>query len=609
MITEAFHIPFVLLLLPATVLCLAKEWVAPEIAAMTAFSLLIAFGVLSAEEAMAVFSNPAPITIGALFIITFALDKSGGLNSLAKFIRDHLPQSLNGILFSISSLVAIASAFVNNTPIVALFMPLLLGLARARDIAPSKLLIPLSYASIMGGCCTLIGTSTNIIVSGIMVKDYGMEPISMFELTKIGVPMLLVGTLYIAFISPKLIPERSNVTASLSEEERRTFFCQLLVKPSSPWVGKALLNIAVGQNQNEFRIIEVRRQGATLMLPLSQIKVEPYDRILISAASKSLEEQEDGMHLKQDLAESWGVNALSTLQGGIMEGVITQHSNLVGRTIESVNFRQRQGMLVLAVHRKGKNLTKNFSGIRLQFGDTLLLLGPEWRFDEMRNKGDLMLLDEAQEPEAPKSLNKKPIWAWITMATVVMLATFNVVPIVGAAIMGAVFLLLLRLITPEDAIKAVDWSILFLIFGMLGVGLAMQTTGAAQLIAESSIGAARYIVPEAWLPYVALSIMILLTSVLTELLSNNATAAVMAPVGYNLALSLGLDARPFTIGVMLAASLAFTTPIGYQTNTMVYNAGGYRFGDFVRVGLPLNLLYWLIASCLIPVLWPFQNTL
>jgi len=600
-----FEIAFVLILLPATVICLAKEWVAPEIAAMTAFSLLIAFGILSVDQAMAVFSNPAPITIGALFIITFALDKSGGLNSLAKLIRDHLPQSLNSILFTIASLVAVASAFVNNTPIVALFMPLLLGLARARNIAPSKLLIPLSYASIMGGCCTLIGTSTNIIVSGIMV-DYGMEALSMFELAKIGVPMLLIGTVYIAFISPKLIPDRSNVTATLSEEERRTFFCQLLVKPGSPWIGKPLLDNEVGQNQSEFRLIEVRRQGATLLLPLSEIEVQPYDRILISAGSKSLEEQEDGMHLQQELAETWGVNALSTLQGGIMEGVITQHSSLVGKTIASVNFRQSQGMLVLAVHRKGTNLTKNFAGIRLQFGDTLLLLGPEWRFDELRSKGDLMLLDEVHEPDAPKSLNQQPIWAWITMVAVVLLATFNIVPIVGAAIMGAVFLLLLRLISPEDAIKAVDWSILFLIFGMLGLGLAMETTGAAKLIADLVINTTGQIVPEDWLPYIALSLLILLTSVLTELLSNNATAAVMAPVGYNLATSLELDARPFTVGVMLAASLAFTTPIGYQTNTMVYNAGGYRFGDFVRVGLPLNLLYWLIASCLIPLFWPFQ---
>ncbi|MEM1157611.1 MAG: SLC13 family permease [Verrucomicrobiota bacterium] len=600
-----FEIIFVLILLPATVICLAQEWVAPEIAAMTAFSLLIACGILSVEQAMAVFSNPAPITIGALFIITFALDKSGGLNSLTRLIRDHLPSSLNSTLFTVSSLVAVASAFVNNTPIVALFLPLLLGLARARNIAPSKLLIPLSYASIMGGCCTLIGTSTNIIVSGIMV-DYGMPALSMFELAKIGVPMLLIGTVYISFVSPKLIPDRSNITATLSEEERRTFFCQLLVKPHSTWVGKPLLNIAIGQNQNEFRIIEVRRQGATLMLPLPQIKVEPYDRILISAAFQSLETGDDGMHLKQELTEAWGVNALSTLQGGIMEGVITRHSSLVGKTIEAVNFRQRQGLLVLAVHRKGRNLTRNFSGIRLKFGDTLLLLGPEWRFDEMRSKGDLMLLDEISEPEKPKSLNQQPVWAWITIAAVVLLATFNVVPIVGAAIMGAVFLLLMRLISPEDAIKAVDWSILFLIFGMLGVGLAMETTGAAKLIADSVIGAAGHVVPEAWLPYIALSLLILLTSVLTELLSNNATAAVMAPVGYNLATSLALDARPFTIGVMLAASLAFSTPIGYQTNTMVYNAGGYRFSDFVRVGLPLNLLYWLIASCLIPVFWPFQ---
>lgn len=602
-----FEIALVLLLFPATIVVLIKEWVAPEIAAMTAFCVLLATGILSVENAMTVFSNPAPITIGALFIITYALDKTGGLDSLAAFLRHHLPQSLQGLLLSTSSIVALASAFINNTPIVALFMPLLLGLARARDIAPSKLLIPLSYASIMGGCCTLIGTSTNIIVSGIMV-DYGMEGLSMFELAKVGVPMLVVGTLYLTLISPKLIPNRTNITASLSEEERKTFFSQLLVQPHSNWVGLPLLETPIAQKPTVYRLIEIRRKGATLTLPLDQITVEPYDRILISAGTQSLEKTGDEFSFKSELSEDWGVEPLSTLQGGIMEGVIAPHSLLIGKNIAQANFRQQYGMLVLAVHRQGRNLTKHFKNIRLQFGDTLLLLGPQWRFEELRAKGDLMLLDEAEEHnKADDPKRRGAPWAWGAIGLVVLLATLDLMPIVGASILGAVLLLLIGVITPDDAVHAIDWSILFLIFGMLGVGLAMETTGAAKLIAESAIGSAARFVPEAMLPYIALSLLILLTSALTEMLSNNATAAVMAPVAYNLALGLGLEPRPFTIGVMLAASLAFTTPIGYQTNTMVYNAGGYRFGDFIKVGLPLNLVYWVMASTLIPIFWPFQN--
>jgi len=602
-----FEIAVVLLLLVLTVTVLVKEWLSPEITAMSAFCLLMAIGILSVDDAISVFSNPAPITIGALFIITFALEKTGGLDSLAAFLRRHFPQSLSGLLLATSGIVAVTSAFINNTPIVALFMPLLLGLARARDISPSKLLIPLSYASIMGGCCTLIGTSTNIIVSGIMV-DNGLDAVSMFELTKAGLPMLAIGVIYIAFITPRILPNRTSVTGVLTEDERRTFFSQLLVKKESNWVGSLLLETPVADKSSHFRIIEVRRQGATLTLPLDQITIEPNDRILISAGSEALQTDQEQPTLKPELIANWGVEPLSTLQGGIMEGVVAPHSLLEGKTIAQSNFRQQFGMLVLAVHRQGKNLKKHFKNVRLQFGDTLLLLGPQWRFDELRAKGDLMLLDEVAlgENPTPKTNSGHALWAWLAIGTVVILATFDLLPIAGAAIIGAVFLLLVGVIRSEDAVRAIDWSIIFLIFGMLGVGLAMEKTGAARFLAEEAVGLASSLVPEAWLPYVALSLLLLLTSVLTEMLSNNATAAVMAPVGYNLALSLGLEPRPYMVAVMLAASLAFTTPIGYQTNTMVYNAGGYRFEDFVRAGLPLNLIYWLTASILIPIMWPFQ---
>ncbi|MEM6822195.1 MAG: SLC13 family permease [Verrucomicrobiota bacterium] len=599
-----WEIVFVLVLLVATIVCLIKEWAPPAVSAMAALSLLMVTQILSIKDALSVFSNPAPITIGALFIITYSLEKTGGLDSLAGFLRRHLPKSLSGILLSTATLVAVCSAFINNTPIVALFMPLLLGLARARSIAPSKLLIPLSYASIMGGCCTLIGTSTNIIVAGIM-RDYGMAPVTMFELAKVGVPLMIIGITYMTLISPKIIPERHNITASLSEDQRRTFFCQLLVQPESSWVGKPLLETEIAEDVKTYRIVEIRRKGATLALPINQIVIEPYDRILISAASQSLETVDGETHFKKDLQEAWGTEALSTLQGGIMEGVISQHSHLIGKTIQQARFRQEYGMLVLAIHRQGRNLTRHFKSIRLQFGDTLLLLGPQWHFDELRSKADVMLLDEFQKPKE-KQKGHHVIFPWIAIASVVLLATFNIMPIVAASILGAVFILATRVITPEDAFQSVDWSILFLIFGMLGVGLAMETTGAAKLIAESSIGAVSTVIPEDWLPYVALSVMILLTSVLTEMLSNNATAAVMAPVAYNLAIGLGLDPRPFTVGVMFAASLAFVTPIGYQTNTMVYNAGGYRFTDFVRVGLPLNLTFWMMSSWMIPIFWPFK---
>lgn len=597
------EILFLLLLLPLVLLCLVREWLAPEVAAMTTFVLLLLAGILDLDQALSVFSHPAPITIGALFVITHALDKTGGLDGLSRALRRHLPDSTRGLLLGSTSLVALASAFINNTPIVALFLPLLLGLARVRDLPPSKLLIPLSYASILGGCCTLLGSSTNLIVSGIMA-EYGYPSLGMFELGRLGAPLAVIGIAYIVFLSPRLLPARASVTAALDENDRKSHFCQLMVTPQSRWIGRRLVDTVPARADSGFRLLEVRRKGTTLVQPLNKIIIEPFDRVLISASPRLLEKRKDDKIVVDPAwTEVRGLKALATQQGGVTEGVVGPHSRLNGRSLKSIGFRQHYGMWVLAVHRQGRNLHKNFQNERLQFGDTLLLLGPKWRFDELRERGDLMLLDETTAPPLPAG--PSPLLAWAAMAGVVLLATLHILPIAAAALAGAVFLLLTRVVTADEAARSIDTSILFLIFGMLGLGLAMETTGAAKWLAENALALAEQGVPNAWLPHVALALVILLTGGLTELLSNNATAALMAPVAYNLALGIGVDTRPFFIAVMFAASLAFATPIGYQTNTMVFNAGGYCFGDFVRAGLPLSLLCWTLLVLGIPVFWPF----
>lgn len=597
------EIAFVLGLLPLVLLCLTREWFPPELTAMAAFALLMGTGVLDIPQALSVFSHPAPVTIGSLLVISACLEKTGGLEALSSALRRHLPASLHGLLLGTTVVVALASAFINNTPIVALFMPLLLGLAQVRKLAPSKLLIPLSYASILGGCCTLVGTSTNLIVSGIM-NDYGYPALGMFELGRLGIPLAVLGLLYIAFVLPRLLPARGNVTATLSEDDRKSYFCQLMVTPDSRWVGRLLVDTVAAHPSSGFRLIEIRRKGATLTLPMNEIIIEPFDRVLISASPRLLTTQGSETVLNPEWTAERGLKALSTLQGGIMEGIVPQHSSLIGRSLEESRFRQRFGMLVLALHRQGHNLRKHFAHVRLQFGDTLLLLGPQWRFDELRERGELMLLDETPETTKP-SAGRGAILSWISMAGVVLLTAFHILPIVAAALLGAVFLLLTRVISTEEATRAIDTSILFLIFGMLGLGLAMESSGAARWLANSLLQGGKGLFPEIWLPHLTLVLIILLTGVLTEMLSNTATAAVMAPVAYNLAMGIGADPRPFFIAVMLAASLSFTTPIGYQTNTMVFNAGGYRFGDFVRAGLPLSLGSWTFIAIGIPLVWPF----
>jgi len=598
-----FEILVVLILIPLVLLCLFREWIAPAVAAMSAWVLLIVTGVLEVSEALSVFSHHAPITIGALFIISFSLEKTGALSGIFRFLRHHLPSRLRGILLAITLLVALSSAFINNTPIVALFMPLLLGLGQSRDIPPSKLLIPLSYASILGGVCTLVGTSTNLIVSGVM-SDYGYTGMGMFELSRLGVPLALVGLTYIVFVLPRLLPARTNVSGTLSKDERQTFFCQLMVTPESRWVGRHLVDTVAARSNSGFRLIEIRRKGATLTLPMDEIVVEPFDRVLISASPRLLTTRDNEVTLDLEWTRERGLKALSTLQGGIMEGIVTQHSGLAGHSLRETKFRQHYGMVVMAVHRQGHNLRKHFMDIRLQFGDTLLLLGPQWRLDELRHKGDLMLLDEAPDPDNPPN-PRGAVLSWISMAAVVVLTAGTLLPIVAAASLGAIFLLVTKVLSVEEAGKAADPSILFLIFGMLGLGLAMETSGAAKWLADELLRGGAGVFPEAWMPRVTLILVICMTGVLTEMLSNNATAALMAPVAYNLAMGMGVEPRPFFVAVMVAASLSFTTPIGYQTNTMIFNAGGYRFSDFVRAGLPLSIGCWILAAVGIPLIWPF----
>lgn len=594
---------FVLLVVTICIILLVREIFSPEIVAMGALCVLMLSGILTTPEALTVFSNPAPLTVGAMFILSHALQKTGSISIIGKFLSRHSGKSLQMILLTTGALVAVSSAFVNNTPIVAIFLPVLLGLARTRNIPASKLLIPLSYASIMGGCCTLIGTSTNLIVSGVM-RDYQIPSLGMFDLAAVGVPLAIIGLLYLTLISPWLIPDRQNITALLTEDERKHHFCHVLVQPGSPLIGKPITESGLLKRKSEFRLLEVRRAGARLMKPLPDTDIRAYDRLMISVTEKNMRPSgyEDEVTLSQTVKEEFGFEVLSTIEGSIFEGVISPHSHLIGQTVKGIRFRQTYGMLVLALHRKGENISEGYENLPLKFGDTLLMLGPKHFYEELRRQGDFMFLEDQQTPQADQ---KKAVWAVLAISSVVALATLTTIPIVTCAIMACVFVALMGCLKPEEAYHTIDWSILFLIYGMLGVGKAMEETQTAAWLAESIIGLAQVMVSPEILPYVALSLCYLLTSILTETLSNNATAVVMAPVAINLALNLDVDPTPFAVATMLAASAAFITPIGYQTNTMVYGAGGYRFTDFIKVGVPLSLLFWITASFLIPRIWPF----
>jgi di/tricarboxylate transporter len=580
-----------------------KEWFRYDIVALGGFCILMLTGLISVKDAYAVFSNEAALTIAAMFVLSAALRKTGVIDWLGDWLAHHSGSSLRFILLIVIIPVATASAFVNNTPIVAIMMPLLLSLCRRRNIAPSKLLIPLSYASIFGGCCTLIGTSTNLVASGLAVR-YGMNPIGMFELAWIGVPILVIGTLYLIVFGPHLLADRQSVSGLLSPDERTRTLCQFLIQKKSALVGKTLVPGIFDPFFGRVEIIEVRRDGARVALPLNRIEIRPFDRFLVSVPGRqsNLDIERSIQERTGAPVESHGLEILSTIEGMVVEGIVAAHSSLLNHSLRSLNFRQTFGLLVKAVHRKGESLVGSFTDTRLQFGDTLLLLGPLSTVRQMRDKGDILLLDEVSGinvswPRAGLVLG--------VLALVISLAAFEVMPIIALATIGCAVVLFTRCIEPDEAYRSIDWSVMVMIFCMMGMGVAMEHSGAAKFLADNMIASVQGWVPAEWLPYVSLALIFLLCTLLTEIMSNAATVIVLIPIGISCAATLQVDPRPFIIAIAIAGSAAFASPIGYQTHTMVYGAGGYRFTDFLKVGIPLNLIAWATAILVIPRIWPF----
>jgi len=590
-----------LLLLVVMLAAFVWEKLPTELTAMTAFSLLLVLGLLTPEDAIAVFANAGPIAVGAMFILSAALEKCGAIEIVGSALTRLPKLSLIAILPILILTVGIISAFINNTPVVIVFLPIVMTLAHKMNVPASKLLIPLSYASIFGGTCTLVGTSTNIIVSS-MASDAGLPPFSMFEIAAVGVPLMLGGTLYLTFLGPKLLPVRETISAILSAEERREYLVEAFIKPDSPLAHKPLSETSLGKLRN-LRVLELLRHGVRLAIAHDDPVLEPGDRLLLSMSPRAMSraQNSEGLDLVDTVGE--GLEQISLSEGVIVEGVVGPDSDLIGKTLGRINFRQRYRLVPMAVHRKGKNLRRDFDRVELAYGDTLLLLGTTEAIEQLRGNEDILILDK---PPVVLAARKKKLPLIIaTIAGVVAAATLGLMPIAPAAIVGCVILLLAKCLTPREAYESINWPILFLIFAMLGVGAAMQSTGTSVWLAEQMVSGVASVVAEPWRPIITLAAVFLLTTTLTEILSNNAAAVVVASIVFGLAQSLGVDARPFLIAVAVAASASFSTPIGYQTNTYVYGVGGYRFSDFAKVGIPLNILAFIISMIVIPLIWKF----
>ena len=558
-----------------------------EVTAICGAALMVLLGILPVQAGIDVLSNAAPWTIVLMFLVMGGLVRTGAVEMIIGMAERHVgdrPVLTIAVLFGF---VACASAFMNNTPLVAVMIPVVIQIAVKLKSAPSKLLIPLSYMTVLGGMMTLIGTSTNLLVDGVARKE-GLEPFGLFEILPLGAAVAGAGAIYMAIFANRLLPSRQSMGALLSDRRKMKYFTEVAVPEGSFLIGQAPLEVDIFRS-DKVRVIDVLRGDASLRRDLVPVRLAAGDRVVLRTEMTELL----GLKARKDVVL---VEKLSSVATETVEVLISPGCRMEGRSLGELRLRRRYGVYVLAAHRRNQNIGRQLDELIVRVGDTLLLEGTIE--DIQRLAADMDLLDITHPTIKAFRPAKSPI-AIAALVFIVVLAALDVAPIMALGLISVAVILFTRCIDSDEAFSFVDGRLLAMIFAMLAVGEGLDQSGAVAMIVDGV---------RPWMatlsPFMMILCVYFLGMVMTEFLSNNAVAVIYTPVAIELARSLELDPRPFAVAVMFSATLAFATPVGYQTNMMVYGPGGYRFYDYMKIGIPLNILCWLVASALIPVIWP-----
>ena len=575
---------------------LVTEKISVDLTAIGIMVLLVVSGILTPKEAVSGFANPAVITVGALFVVSKGMMRTGGVEFLGRKIIKSARGNYKLALIIILLSVALASAFINNTPVVILFIPVVMTMCCEFGLSPSKFLIPVSYASILAGTCTLIGTSTNIIISDLSVS-FGYTGLSMFELGTLGIPLAAAGIVFIYLAAPKVLPALANPICQLRDSDHRQYLAELKIPEKSNLIG-GNPNTLFGEKYPSIKVIELIKKSYIYHPHRNEMAITAEDILLVKGSLNDLVAILHNEEVELPTSEKDLVLGAQKDAPIVVELIISPHSSLRGQQLQRTDLARDPDFNVIAVKRTNLHLTeRQIHDVRLQTGDILLIWCLESKLAQIRSSTEYIVIEDVYEELVH---HRKAWWSIINFICMVGTATLGLADIMTCALTAAFLMIITGCLQMRDAYRALQGDVLLLIAGTIALGTAMQKTGASQLYADSFLS-----LFSGFSPTIVLGAVILLTSICTQILSNNATAVLLLPIAISTALGIGVDPKPFIVGICFGASACFATPMGYQTNLMVYGPGGYSFMDYLKLGIPLSVFVIVASTLFIPLIWPF----